>query len=299
MGFQVIDKSGAILNLAGPTGATGATGPTGASGTNGFDGQDGADGQDAVGITGPTGPTGVTFSEFTTTLTGTVDDLAPSPAEPTTIRFNNASLLTLDGLKAAREPGQLVTFVSIGAGQVNITHQNTGSSLANRFTNGGVTGTISLAPGVGSATYEYDFTTQTWRLIVHNQGAWLAVPYVSGDYTATTGSWTVATGDVQTFTYLVDGCKGTESVQFSFISTTVTSGSQNLFVKIPGGFSSPVIQLGNLLRVSDNGAAAVPGLLTLSSGATKINFFSNLALANFSVATDATVVQGSATFGII
>ena len=74
-----------------------------------------------------------TAGSYTSTATGNVDDLDFLRARY--IRMNNANLATVRGLKAGVD-GQLVTIVSVGAGQVDLAHQNTGDgTAANRLIN--------------------------------------------------------------------------------------------------------------------------------------------------------------------
>jgi hypothetical protein len=119
---------------------------------------------------------------------------------------NNASLLTLQGITAA-QAGQRLTICSVGAGQVDIANQNGSASAANRIINQ-VTGTISLAAGYGRVTMVYDGTNSRWRVEAHEQGAFISVTYTSTDYIGNqTGAadWTVASGDVGDYAYLLRG----------------------------------------------------------------------------------------------
>jgi hypothetical protein len=168
----------------------------------------------------------------TTTSTGTQNDFALN-AGAQVLRCNNASLLTLNGLGAGVD-GQRVEIVSIGAGQVDIANQAAGSTAANRVINN-VTATISLAGGSGRALVIYDGTTARWRVVEHEQGAWINVPYSSGNFTSDTGSWTVASGDVTTFKYRLSG--RTLTVDIELFATTVGGTPQYLRVAIPGGFT--------------------------------------------------------------
>jgi hypothetical protein len=99
---------------------------------------------------------------FDVSTTGTINDLDFQSCA--VIRMTNATLATLTGLKAGY-PGQMVTIVATGAGQVNLSHQNAGSAAANRLINAVTSAVTSLAAGVGAATYTYDDTTARWRLV--------------------------------------------------------------------------------------------------------------------------------------
>jgi hypothetical protein len=67
------------------------------------------------------------WTEATTTSTGNLDDFDFSGAD--LLRCNNASLLTIRGLQAGVS-GQVLTIVSVGAGQVDLSHQDTGDGTA-------------------------------------------------------------------------------------------------------------------------------------------------------------------------
>lgn len=155
----------------------------------------------------------------TTTSTGTVNDFALT-AGVSLLRVNNATLLTLTGLSAGVD-GQRVDLVSIGAGQVDINNQNAGSTAANRVINS-VTGTISLAAGVGRATIEYDLTTARWRVLQHEQGAWITPTFAAGDFTAATGTWTVSSGNVQRHAFILRGRTVTEYLEVAGTSVSAT-----------------------------------------------------------------------------
>jgi hypothetical protein len=174
-------------------------------------------------------------AEFTTTTTtGNIDDL--DFANATLIRMNNASLATIRGLKAG-VAGQRVTIVSVGAGQVDLAHQNTSdATAANRLVNLATSASTSLAAGRGTATYQYDATTARWRLVVHEQGAMIAVPYASGNFTASTGSWTVASGDQILFSYSLKGRLLTVILYLD--ATTVSATPTQLKVAMPGGYTT-------------------------------------------------------------
>lgn len=237
---QIEGLTGELMSFPGPRGATGNLGPQGPMGPMGLDGEDGMDGvpgqQGPIGPTGATGPAGsgsgggaanmpyfgdllpeddtepfavypvATLPDnnyaFTFTTTGNIDNLDFRNARY--IRANNASLATIRGLVAGYD-GQVVTIASIGAGQVDLAHQDTNSTAANRLLNMLTSGVTSLALGVGVASYQYDLTTARWRLIAHEQGAYIDIAYASGNFTAQAGTWTVDSGDLITSAYYVRG----------------------------------------------------------------------------------------------
>lgn len=172
---------------------------------------------------------------ITTTSTGTQNDFAPGLVGDTVIRCSNASLLTVNGFASGYD-GQRVYLVSIGAGQVDLAHQNTGSSAANRLINFATSGSTSLAAGSGTALYIYDGTTARWRMVSHEQGAFITPTFAAGDYTASAGTWTVDSGDVTTFAYRLQG--RTITILFRIETTDVSTTPATLIRTIPGGFTA-------------------------------------------------------------
>lgn len=177
------------------------------------------------------------MTTLTTTTTGTVDNFNfGALTNLTMLRCNNASLLTIDGITnngSAPSDGQLLWIESIGAGQVDIANQNAGSTAANRVINN-VTATISLAAGVGRALLWYDGTTARWRVLEHEQGTWIVVPFTAGDFTASANTWTVAAGDLSLFRYWLKGRSLT--VALNAITTTLSGTAARVYVLVPGGF---------------------------------------------------------------
>lgn len=159
-------------------------------------------------------------SVFTTTTTGNIDDLDFLNAD--LIRMNNATLSTLRGLKAGYA-GQQVTIVSIGAGQVDFAHQNAGSAASNRLINSITGAATSIAAAVGTGTYQYDATTLRWRLVAHEQGAYIDMAYAGGNFTSQAGTWTVDAGDLITMAYYVRGREVTFKLKILSSTTSVAT----------------------------------------------------------------------------
>ncbi|MBI5202869.1 MAG: hypothetical protein HY925_14855, partial [Elusimicrobia bacterium] len=171
----------------------------------------------------------------TTTLTGTQNDLAVTSARHLILRLNNASLLTITGFSAGND-GDIIEIVSVGAGQVELDHQDSGSSAGNRLINFVTSGNTPLAAGVGTARVVYDATTARWRLVEHEQGAWISPAYSAGDYTASGGgTWTVDSGDVGLYRYYLQGKNAL--VTFVLNATTISGTVAALNVKLPHGWS--------------------------------------------------------------
>lgn len=227
---------------------------------------------------------------ITVSTTGNIDDLDFQGCA--VILMSNATLATIRGLKAGH-PGQLVTILSIGAGEVDLSHQSTGSAAANRMINWITGASTPLAPGAGQATYAYDDGESRWKLVGHDQGAWISVPYNAGDFTATAGTWTVDAGDVNTFAYYVQGKSVTVNL---FISTTsVSANPTGLLVALPHGFTAA--NATRQISAMINNGTGTTGFLDFGSGSmTVIRACRDTAGTAWDIATNATYVLGGITF---
>lgn len=96
---------------------------------------------------------------------------------------------------------------------------------------------MSLSPGSGVATYQYDAPTQRWKMIAHDQGAYISIPYASGNFTGSGSmTWTVDAGDDSYAKYKQIG--RTVIVKAALISTTVGgTASTGLRMAAPAGIT--------------------------------------------------------------
>jgi hypothetical protein len=156
----------------------------------------------------------------TTTSTGTQNDFALAGA--TVLRCNNATDLTITGF-ANGSDGALLTVLSVGAGNVYLSHQAAGSSAGNRMINNVTSGPTPLAAGAGAAIYRYDGTTARWRLVAHDQGAFISIPYASLSFDSDTGAfWTVDLADLIVFRFLFTGAQAL--LHAIILNTTTLAG---------------------------------------------------------------------------
>lgn len=231
----------------------------------------------------------------TITATGTQNNLSLS-AGVTVLRCNNASLLTITGLTAGTS-GQQLTIVALNA-QVDFTHQDSGSTAANRLFNIATVGkTTILAPG-GSARFIYDAGGGFWKLIAHTQGAWLTRTFAAGNYTGGGSmTWTVDSGDVLAERWELNGRRVTA---FLALQTTSVGGtlSTALQVALPNGWTAAFAGEGyNAVRASDNNAAYANGLAIATS--TVIQVYKDLgAGTNWSAATNSTHIYFTVSFEV-
>lgn len=209
----------------------------------------------------------------TITTTGTVAALAIPCTNQTAVFANNATALTIQGIVACFDGQQLAIF-SKGAGQVDLANQSGSAAASDRIING-VTGTISLAAGVGRVLLEYDSTTARWRVMDHEQGAWITPTFAAGDFTGSGAmTWTVAAGDVTTYAYYLRGRALT--VAYRIVTATIGGGSDRpVNIKIPGGFTAAKT-MDAVGRSVDNGGAMVAGAILVSGGATTIGHFATV-----------------------
>lgn len=228
----------------------------------------------------------------TITSTGTQNDYAVTAARSLILRCNNATLLTFNGFAAGTD-GDIIDIVSVGAGQVDVAHQNAGSSAANRFINFATVGKTSLAAGVGTARFVYDGTTARWRLVHHEQGAWITPTFSAGDYTSDAGTWVVGAGDIINCQYYLRGKE--LSVVLSCLTTTVTGTPSELRRAIPGGYTADFeVRMG--AQISNNGTQN-NGWSRVQSGLTYIGAYIDT-FGAFTNAADNTRVYYHARFGV-
>jgi len=126
-------------------------------------------------------------------------------------------------------------------------------------------------------------------------GIWQNVPYVAGNYFAaggTTPTWTVDSGDQQTYAYTQIG----KTVMLSLAVATSSvggSGPTSLRVTLPAGILPARLFL-VLCRIQE-GATDVVGRMYVFTGQNWI-YIEKLTGAAFAAATNTTLVQGSITF---
>lgn len=232
----------------------------------------------------------------TTTATGTQNDLSLAScatSAPCVLRANNATDLTINGFSALTT-GQRLTVVSVGAGNVYLAHQNSSSTATGRLINLATSSSTPLAAGSGIADYVYDGTTQRFRLVSHEQGAWITPTFAGGDYTAATGNWSVDSGDVTECRYWLRG--RALLIDLAVSTTDVSATPATLRRAVPNGYTI-VSGADTLVRVSDAGASSVVGLAR--PAVTTIQFFSTVAGAAWSLtSSDNTTVNGYMTFEV-
>lgn len=232
----------------------------------------------------------------TTTSTGTQNDFVLSCSTTAVIcvlRVNNASDVTFTGFSALSSGSRLIV-VAVGAGNVYLSPQSGGSTPAYRLINVATSSTTPLAANAGRAEYVYDSTTARWRLVSHEQGAWITPTYAGTDYTASAGTWTVGSGDVSVYRYYLTG--RILNVQLELANTDVSTTPATLRLLVPNTFTLNSISIYNLIRVSNGGAAVAVGIAQPVSN--QIYFASTVGGAAWSASAASTYVQGFMSFEV-
>lgn len=227
------------------------------------------------------------FNVVTITTTGTQNDWAPGLIGNTLLRCNNATLLTITGIAGGYD-GQRLVLVSLGAGQVDIMPSGLAvglSTAANRIINPATSGNTSLAAGSGTAEYIYDATTLRWRLVSHEQGAWITRTFAAGNYTASAGNWTVGSATRDAF-YL----RG-KTLSFSVAVSGTTSGTPvTVRVTLPQLYSAVSTDIIASYTATPGTGAGEAGYAQASTVTLNFQRLNNVAFAAGTVAVNAVAV---------
>lgn len=210
--------------------------------------------------------------EVTTTATGAQNNFDPGiqPGALTIIRCNNATALTITGFAPAttQVDGQQLLIMNVGSSQVLLAYENASSTAADRLLNAATSASTPVMIG-GYARYVYDGTSSRWRMVGHDQGAWITPTFAAnnftGNTTGTSADWTVDAGDVTMLKYKLSG--KTLTVAFSISTTTVANTPTDLRIN-PAAYGSfgiaPTNQFWSGILLSDNGTQAAG--FTFASG---------------------------------
>lgn len=233
---------------------------------------------------------GGTISKFiSNNATGTVNNWNPGLTPDCYIEWFGTAALTVTGF-AAMPAGSIVRFRNAGTGIVTFPHLNVGSVAASRLFNVATSGATPVAPG-GHALYISDGIQ--WVLQLHQQGAWITIPYSAANFTATVGTWTVVAGN-QGIKYWLNG--KTLLIFISVQASSVSVFTANLLLAgFPFVFGGDTFQP---LRVADNGAVGL-GMGQPSAGLSRLAFWTNFGGAGFSAAVNTTGVEGRMTSEVV
>ena len=123
---------------------------------------------------------------------------------------------------------------------------------------------------------------------------WTTPTFSAGDYTSDTGAWTVASGNVVTFRYIVVGKMMT--VLLTIESSTITGTPGVLHIKIPGGYTSTK-SVWNL-ATDYNGSAYETCVIRVLSSATLIDVYRYPNFAAWGATAGSHILRGEITFEV-
>ena len=123
--------------------------------------------------------------------------------------------------------------------------------------------------------------------------AWTTPSFSAGNFTALAGTWTVEEADVTTYAYIITGKMMT--VSFVIETTTITLGTERLYIKIPNSKVATKAMYTNLPWLLDNGVV-VSGRCKVDAGGTLIQILPDL--GTFTGGTNNNGVYGQITFEI-
>jgi hypothetical protein len=212
------------------------------------------------------------------------------------LRLSTDASRTITGI-AAGSAGQTMLVVNGGSFPLVLAHNSGSSSAANRI----------ICPNEQLCTLHagdsvelwYDSAVSLWRVMAAVAPSGPIRPaFSAGDFTASAGSWTVDSGDVGDYSYILTDKMMT--VWFSIITTDVSSAGAILRIAVPGGFTiASGVNCQNLIRVSDAGAAAAAGVCYAQGGVAYLQLYADLASTGFASTTgDNTSVIGQISFPI-
>jgi hypothetical protein len=235
-----------------------------------------------------------TASAPTTTGNQTALALPTNTGGPLATHHNNATLTTIQGM-AAGTHGQLWFQYSKGAGQVDFAHLHASGTALGKLKLFATTGLTSLAAGSGVAVFQYDTTVTQWRLVAHEQGAWITPTYADANFTTDAGdNWGVDSGDVTNFRYRLRGRE--LAVEFTISTSSVTGTPTQLRISNAafGGFTGASVTYAALAQAFNNSAG--------SGGLILMNATTFLALLKYSgtwvAEVNVTYMYGQITFDV-
>lgn len=210
----------------------------------------------------------------TITSTGTVNNVITGVGHNRVlVCANNAGDLTITGVAGGID-GDTLLIVAVGTANVYLTHNDLAhSGPGNILVNKATSGPTPLVGGYGMAMYQYFATSQFWRLINHDQGHFIQLPWVAGNFLTDVGTWTVSQAAQVELKYLLVG---------STIETIVTIGPATMagspvrlniagwpyaFYGIPTASAQPTQHTGWSTVQSDGSAPVLIAYITNSARA--------------------------------
>ena len=155
---------------------------------------------------------------------------------------------------------------------------------------------VASSAGIAATTFLQAGTTIFERGRGTALGEWIDVTYAAGNFTASSGSWTVDSGDQSLYHYTLVGT--TMILAWSIANTDVSAGSV-LRLAIPGGFTAAATMRG-LHHATDAGGAEVVATCRAVSGQAYIELYPTIGTGGTWTITagDNTTTVGSITFEV-
>jgi hypothetical protein len=219
------------------------------------------------------------------TATGTQNNYAPGTG--VAVSWNGASQITITGLVAHLNGDLRIIHNSTAALPMKLTHQDAGSTAANRIILPSTCGQW-IGPG-GSIGLRYDGVAARWRVLFIHPGTWIAVGYAAGDYTASAGTWTVDAGDFAFSRFKQTGTEVAWDIEVTL--TSVSNAGAFPRAAYPAGFTVATGRTSQLFRSTDNGVVGT-GLAILST-AGYAEFRSSPGGAGYAISVNNTSIQAS------
>ena len=227
-------------------------------------------------------------TEQTTTATGAQADFSLTNGF-TFLRCTGAAPVFSGFTVAGSAPaaGDRVIIHCLGTTSAKVTSQDAGSTDVNRVITPSSAGQI--VGGNGDIELIYDGTTSRWRIDDVHPGKPIDVAFASGNFTASTGDWTLTSPDQVVYRYQQEGRR--IFLEFNFNNTTVSATPTGL--RFEFGVATGFTVSGRVLqpcRLDDAGTAAI-GQADFNSSVAYIQL-SKLS-GSWSTATNTTSVSGN------
>lgn len=225
--------------------------------------------------------------------TGAQNNWAPAGLlRNTLIEWNGAADIAPTGL-AGGVAGQLVMIKNVTTTKIaTFPHLSGSSSAANQFTNHATVGLTPIAAG-GFITYQHNGTN--WKIIGHEQGAWITPTYAAGTYVPDAGTWTVDSGDVIAHKSRLSGRSLTFAVRID--TSSVASSPFDLRTTLPFGLKAAATTQDDAL-VFDNVATSTDvGVAAVISGNTYVSTFLKT-FGAWATSTNLTYIRFTLTFEV-
>ncbi len=234
------------------------------------------------------------LTEQTTNVTGSNDNFAVNGAA-IYLRCTGAAAVFTGFTIAGSAPiaGARLVLECIGT-TLKVVHQAT-STAANQIICESAQGQIVGANG--RIELIYDGTTTRWRATVVDPGAPIAVTFDAANFTASSGNWTLVSGDQTTFTYQQRGKLLT--LAYQFVTTTVSATPAALQLSLLG-FTSTRQSWGVGTGNPDTGGQPYEStpILCAASGTVAQIRRQNVDGASWSTVTDLCNVYGTFTIEV-